>query len=550
MVVTGADKATDPISIGIEKFFRFFHIDYTLNFLLVFICVLFILRAITLLVTNYIRISIETDYERTTRTELFRKTFAAGWPYLLGQKIGHLNTLLVTNITFGEIFLGRLSNVLMVIVTLTVYIFVAVNISFLITLATLTLGFMLTLGLRPLISRTRRLTNEVESNNRSIAHLVNENMLGMKVIKSMLAQNAIVTQGSELFDRQRFLRIRVAMLRVFPDSVMEPVSVIFIVIIFATTYHTPGFNPAALAAVVYLIQRIFTYTRQLQGHLLILTESMPYVEQIIRYERELKAHEEEDVGHEPLVFDKELSFKNIAFAYDQEGKQGEREILRDVSFSVKHGEMVGIIGPSGAGKTTIVDLVLRLFAPTGGTITIDGKDIRHIRLAEWRRHIGYVSQDMFLINDTFANNITFYNETVTREDTIEAAKKANIYDFIMSAPRGFDTVIGERGVQISAGQRQRLVIARILATKPKLLILDEATSALDNESELLIQKVIENLKGTLTVIIVAHRLSTLTNTNRIIVLNDGHIVEQGTPHSLMENPSSYFSKMINMRKQN
>jgi ABC-type multidrug transport system fused ATPase/permease subunit len=331
---------------------------------------------------------------------------------------------------------------------------------------------------------------------------------------------------------------------------MEPVSVIFIVIIFATTYHPTGFNPAALAAVVYLIQRIFTYTRQLQGHLLILTESMPYVEQIIRYERELKAHEEEDVGHEPLVFDKELSFKNIAFAYDQEGKQGEREILRDVSFSVKHGEMVGIIGPSGAGKTTIVDLVLRLFAPTGGTITIDGKDIRHIRLAEWRRHIGYVSQDMFLINDTFANNITFYNETVTREDTIEAAKKANIYDFIMSAPRGFDTVIGERGVQISAGQRQRLVIARILATKPKLLILDEATSALDNESELLIQKVIENLKGTLTVIIVAHRLSTLTNTNRIIVLNDGHIVEQGTPHSLMENPSSYFSKMINMRKQN
>jgi ABC-type multidrug transport system fused ATPase/permease subunit len=192
---------------------------------------------------------------------------------------------------------------------------------------------------------------------------------------------------------------------------------------------------------------------------------------------------------------------------------------------------------------------LRLFIPNSGIITVDDKDIRDISLTEWRKHIGYVSQDMFLINDTFANNITFYNDAVTHEDMIEAAKKANIYDFIMSKPEGFETIIGERGVQISTGQRQRLVIARILATKPKLLILDEATSALDNESELLIQKVIEKLKGTLTVIVVAHRLSTLANTHRIIVLNDGQVAEEGSPETLLGNPSSYFSKMMNMREQ-
>ena len=222
--------------------------------------------------------------------------------------------------------------------------------------------------------------------------------------------------------------------------------------------------------------------------------------------------------------------------------------MSNVNFSLKKGEMVGLIGPSGAGKTTIVDLILRLFDPTEGKILIDGDDIKNLDIKDWRKNIGYVSQDIFLQNDTISNNIKFYNDDISEQDIIEGAKMANIYDFINNLPNKFQTIIGERGVLLSGGQRQRIIIARILARKPKLLILDEATSALDNESEIQVQKVIENLKGKITALVIAHRLSTIINSDRLLVIDKGKIVEQGKPQELLEDKESYFYKVYNIRK--
>src|SRR3989338_1414349 len=171
-----------------------------------------------------------------------------------------------------------------------------------------------------------------------------------------------------------------------------------------------------------------------------------------------------------------------------------------------------------------------------------------IELTDWRRNIGYVSQDIFLMNDTVANNIRFYDDTVTDKELRVAAKLANIGGFVDTLPQKYETIIGERGVMLSAGQRQRIVIARILARQPELLILDEATSALDNESEIKIQEVIKKLKGKITVLAVAHRLSTVIDSDRLIVLEDGRIVEQGQPAKLLEDKGSYFSKVYNLRK--
>ncbi|MBI4778850.1 ATP-binding cassette domain-containing protein [Candidatus Falkowbacteria bacterium] len=238
-----------------------------------------------------------------------------------------------------------------------------------------------------------------------------------------------------------------------------------------------------------------------------------------------------------------MEFKNVGFSYDQS-----KLILKNVSFTIKKGEMVGLIGPSGAGKTTIVDIILRLFNPNKGEISIDGENINKIKINDWRKNIGYVSQDIFLKNDTIANNIKFYNDSITDEEMVEAAKMANIYDFILSCPDKFSTVIGERGFLLSVGQRQRIVIARILARRPEILILDEATSALDNESEVLIQKVIENLKNKITVLLIAHRLSTVMNCTKLLVLQNGEIKEQGSPEELMADPNSYFFKVSNIRK--
>ena len=223
-------------------------------------------------------------------------------------------------------------------------------------------------------------------------------------------------------------------------------------------------------------------------------------------------------------------------------------MLEDVSFDVKKGEMVGLIGASGSGKTTIVDLLLRLFLAGKGQIELDGKDINTVNLKEWRKNIGYVSQDIFLVNDTIANNIRFFDSTITQDDIIKVAKMANIYEFIKKCPQGFDTVVGERGIMLSAGQRQRIAIARVLVRNPKILILDEATSSLDNESEAKIQEVIESLHHKITVLVVAHRLSTVMKADKLVILESGRITEQGKPKILLADKKSYFYKLRTMNQ--
>ena len=206
-----------------------------------------------------------------------------------------------------------------------------------------------------------------------------------------------------------------------------------------------------------------------------------------------------------------------------------------------------MIGPSGAGKTTFVDLLLRLFEPQEGVVLLNGKSASRINLRDWRKNVGYVSQDVFLLNDTIGNNIRFYDDSVSDADLVRAAKMANIYDFIQAQPQKFLTPVGERGLSLSGGQRQRVALARVLARKPKILILDEATSALDNESELLVQKSIEGLKGEVTIIIIAHRLSTVMISDKLVILDKGRILEEGVPAKFLKDQDSYFAKLYNLK---
>ena len=263
---------------------------------------------------------------------------------------------------------------------------------------------------------------------------------------------------------------------------------------------------------------------------------MPYAQNVENFKSVLDAHREVSVGGTiPFYFERELAFKNVSFSYE-----GGKQVLSNVDFSIARGETIGLIGPSGAGKTSVADLVLRLFKPTAGGIVIDGKPISDISIESWRRNVGYVAQEVFLLNTSIEDNIRFYRPDLSKEAVVAAAKQANIYDFIMGLPEGFETITGDRGVMLSGGQRQRIALARALADKPSLLILDEATSALDTESEKLIQASIHALHGSVTVLIIAHRLSTIEHTDRLLVLEDGRLVEQGTPRALMENKNSYF----------
>lgn len=248
--------------------------------------------------------------------------------------------------------------------------------------------------------------------------------------------------------------------------------------------------------------------------------------------------EEEETLHEGTKIcpklEGNISFKNVSFHY-----KSSKGILKDISFDVPHGEKIALVGPSGGGKTTICHLIPRFYDVTSGDITIDGVNIKEFTLDSLRKQIGIVQQDVFLFGGTIKDNILYGNLDASESELIEAAKKANIYDYICSLPKGFETEIGERGVKLSGGQKQRLSIARIFLKNPSILILDEATSALDNTTELLIQNALDELCKGRTTIVVAHRLSTIRNSDEIMVISEGQIKEKGTHEELIKENGAY-----------
>jgi len=230
----------------------------------------------------------------------------------------------------------------------------------------------------------------------------------------------------------------------------------------------------------------------------------------------------------------EIRFDGVGFEYVPG-----RPVLKGISFAVRRGEVIALVGPSGAGKTTLVDLLPRFYDPTAGRILVDGTDIREVDLKSLRAMMGMVTQEVILFNDTVRNNIAYGVQDCGSERVIEAAKAANAHEFIMEMPKGYDTVIGERGTRLSGGQRQRLSIARAILKNPEILIFDEATSALDTESEILVQEAIDRLLEGRTTFVIAHRLSTVQSANRILVIDDGEIREVGTHAELMGSNGVY-----------
>jgi len=236
------------------------------------------------------------------------------------------------------------------------------------------------------------------------------------------------------------------------------------------------------------------------------------------------------------VFSKGIEFYNVGFNYDE----GDT-VLSNVSFSIPKGSVVAIVGSSGAGKSTIADLIPRFYDVKQGAIKIDGEDIRDMTVSSLRDKMGIVTQETILFDQTIEFNITYGVSDYSEEDLITSSKAANAYDFIQKQSNGFQTVIGEKGVKLSGGQRQRLAIARAILKNPPILLLDEATSALDTESERLVQEALETLMADRTVVVIAHRLSTITNANKIVVLDDGKICEEGTHKELLQLDRHYKS---------
>ncbi|MBI2610915.1 ABC transporter ATP-binding protein [Candidatus Kaiserbacteria bacterium] len=530
--------ATDMLSQMIQALFTFAHVPFVPRYLLAFIVLLFIGKALMSLWISYIQIRITNEYERATRAKLFSMVLNASWPYLLRQKLGNLETLLMIDAPAATSLLAKLSFTITLLTGLLMYLAVAFSISPLVTLSTLLLGALVFVSLRSLIDRVHGISRTRAESFRDTMHHVTEHVGGLKSVKAYGVELSAIGLGNSLFEHIKALTMRIAMFQATATQLVAPIGVIYIAGILALAFKTSFISFAALPAILYLIYRIFTYVQQLQNNVQYISELAPHLERVIHYESDAAGGVPPASGEQPFVFNNSLEFDKVSFEY-----LPGREVLKKISFTIRKGSMVGIVGPSGAGKTTMVDLILRLLEPSSGAIKLDGVDCREISLSAWRENVAYVSQDLFLLHDTIRNNIRFYDDSITDEEVWEAARMAHIDGFIKESPEGLDTLVGERGIQLSAGERQRIVIARALARKPQLLILDEATSALDNESEAHIKKVIEELKGRITIVAIAHRLSTIMGSDSLIVLSDGELVEEGTPKKLLADTSSYFYKV-------
>jgi len=250
----------------------------------------------------------------------------------------------------------------------------------------------------------------------------------------------------------------------------------------------------------------------------------------------------EPVRLEPVLG--HVSFENVTFAYD-----GVRQVLRGVSFDVGPGEMIGLVGPSGGGKTTVINLIARFYDTTGGAVLIDGVDIKELDTGHYRRQVGIVLQDPYLFHGTVLENIRYGTPEASLEGVIDAARAANAHDFICELPHGYDTIVGERGQTLSGGERQRVSIARAILHDPRILILDEATSAVDTETERNIQQALDRLVAGRTVFAIAHRLSTLRKASRLFVIEDGKLVENGTHHELLQEPGGKYQKLYELQRE-
>ena len=361
-----------------------------------------------------------------------------------------------------------------------------------------------------------------------------ETLGGLRIIKAFLAEkkmsNRFLKCSNELRSAIRKVATRQAMAH--PMSEFLGTGVIVLVLWFGGTLILSENSPITAAAFIYYLTILYSIINPLKDlskasyNIPRGLASMERIDAILKAENPIVDGKK---GVEIPDMKEGIEYKDLSFSYD-----GERQVLKNINLKIEKGKTVALVGQSGSGKSTMVDLIPRYYDVQEGRITIDGVDVRDMKVKSLRSLIGNVNQEAILFNDSFYNNITFGVENATMEQVIEAAKIANAHDFIMETEEGYDTCVGDWGCRLSGGQRQRISIARAILKNPPILILDEATSALDTESERLVQEALERLMKTRTTIAIAHRLSTIKNADEICVLRDGEIVERGKHDELIQ----------------
>ena len=485
--------------------------------------------------------SLQEYVTRDLRDAVFRHMERLPLTYFHRTKVGQIIARIVsdtdqTKVLVTELVTRTIQNAAQIVT----YIVILVGMSVKLTLLSLVVAPLLTLALQPLLRRLRHGYRRSRSDYGEATSVLQEVVTGIRLVKSF---------GGEAYEDKRFAdashrysegMVRINRVAALSQPVTEIIGTAIAMLILwigarEVMSGAGHIDAAALIVFMTMVMRLLPPLKQLSQTPTTAQQAFAAAERLFDVLDQRTETQTDQGTRVARSLERAIEFDNVSFAYDAD------PVLTDITFRAEKGAVVALVGASGAGKSTLVDLIPRFYAPTAGRILFDGVDSREISLASIRSLTGIVSQDTVLFNDTVRQNIAYGGSgRFTEAQIVAAARAANAHEFIMQLPDGYATVLGERGTRLSGGQRQRLAIARALLIDPPILILDEATSALDTESERLVQEAVERLLANRTVFVIAHRLSTVTHADVILVLERGRIIERGTHAQLLASRGAYF----------
>jgi subfamily B ATP-binding cassette protein MsbA len=535
----------ESISVAIKQWFFTTVLDIvqsdshstTLLHLGLLILFLFILKNLTKYLGNNVNVRLGEGISKSIRDQLFKKMMSLSMDYFNRSKVGDNISFITNSVATMN---GAVSPIFLTVFRqpIEIALFLAVLFSYSPFLTMI--AFSTSIGSLLIIKLSTKAIKMYASrmlfSMHALTSLIQEMISGIRLVKTTASEDKATHQFEQ--ETQRYVKASVKNQKLV-DLVPVLNEILAISALCAVLYvggnqvYDKELKPQELMTFLFALFSIMSPIAQLTNTPAVIQKGIVAAETVF-----------DIIDQQPTVkngntsihtFTSSITVDNLHFSYD-----GNHEVLHDIHLNIDKGKTIALVGQSGSGKSTMSDLIVRLYDPNKGSICIDGINIKEFSIEEYRQLFGIVSQDSFLFNDTIAENICFGKNIISEDEMIYAAKMANAHDFIMSLPMGYQTKIGDRGVLLSGGQKQRLAIARALVRKPQILIFDEATSALDAESEHLVQEAIHNLLHGRTALIIAHRLSTIIDADCIYVFDNGSIAESGTHKELLEKGGIYF----------
>ena len=472
-------------------------------------------------------------------TDIYNKIQTLDMEYFSSKKIGDMMTRVMTDPSNINSIILEIFDMISEIIKVVFFLGIAFYIDFDLTLGVMVVTPILVITVRRYAKRLKRSGRQRQEALDGLNSKLQETLSGIRIIRAFATEGYEINNFKKKNNNLKKIAVRSARYNAKANSIMEALNYIIIALLLMFSGYrvlrAKNFTPGDFITIIGAISSMYTPAKRAMTRFNAISVNLSSITRVSEILEEIPniVNRPNCIKFENFLND--INFENVDFKY----KDNPEKILKNINLTVKKGETVAFVGNSGGGKSTLVNLIPRFFDVSNGSIKIDGTDIRNYDIKSLRKAIGIVPQETFLFAGTILSNIRYGRQNATREEIVEAAMQANAHEFIESLPDGYDTEIGERGVKLSGGQKQRIAIARAILENPQILILDEATSALDNESEKLVQDALEKLMKGKTTFVIAHRLTTIENSNKIVVIQKGEIKEIGNHNELLSKNGIY-----------